>query len=373
MEELLIYIEMIEDVRQQTKVLHKLLDIVVIVLFAKLANADDWEEIADFAYYNEDFLKQYIALENGVPSHDTIQRVMSNIEPNCIQKLYDKWNELLNTNEGEKLKKIICIDGKTMCGSKSKTHKAQHIVSAWSDTDGFCLGQKAVEEKTNEITAIPQLLDTIRIKGNIITIDAMGTQTAIAEKIREKRADYVLAVKENQKNLYNNIKDFFDDEEFLEKIKQNENYIKTAEKAHSQIEIREYYQTDKIKWLEGKEKWKGIKSIGMVCKTIMRDNTKITEKRYYISSLKPDIEMFSKSIRQHWSVEIMHWHLDVTFKEDANKTQEKTAVQNINIINKWCLSILKIFQIGTKKRSMKKKRFCISMNTKEFLTQIMNL
>lgn len=373
MENLFLYIEMIEDIRQQTKVLHKLLDIVVIVLFAKLANADDWVEIEDFARYNEDFLKQYISLENGVPSHDTIQRVMSNIEPKCIQELYDKWNELLSTNEGEKLKKIICIDGKTMRGSKTKTQKAQHIVSAWCDSDGFCLGQKAVEEKTNEITAIPQLLDTIMIKGTVITIDAMGTQTAIAEKIKERKADYVLAVKENQKNLYEDLKEYFEDEEFLEKIKKAGNYKKTIEKAHSQLEIREYYQTDKIKWLECKDKWKGLKSIGMLCKTIKKDGVKYTEKGYYICSLKPNIELLSKSIRQHWSVEIMHWHLDVTFKEDANKTKDKTAAQNLNIINKWCLSILKIFQIDTKKRSMRKKRYCISLNAKKFLEQIMNL
>jgi transposase DDE domain len=254
MEELLIYIEMINDVRQQSKVRHKLLDIVVIVLFAKLSNADDWEEIEDFAYYNEDFLKQYISLENGIPSHDTIQRVMSNINPQCIQSLYEKWNKLLSKEDGEKLKKIICIDGKTMRGSSSKEHKAQHIVSAWSDTDGICLGQKTVEEKTNEITAIPQLLNTIMIKGTVVTIDAMGTQTAIAEKIKEKRADYVLAVKENQLNLYRNIKKYFEDEDFIEEIKRKGDYKKTSEKAHSQIEIREYYQTEKIRWLDNKEK-----------------------------------------------------------------------------------------------------------------------
>jgi transposase DDE domain len=373
MEELLIYIEMINDVRQQSKVRHKLLDIVVIVLFAKLSNADDWEEIEDFAYYNEDFLKQYISLENGIPSHDTIQRVMSNINPQCIQSLYEKWNELLSKEDGEKLKKIICIDGKTMRGSSSKEHKAQHIVSAWSDTDGICLGQKTVEEKTNEITAIPQLLNTIMIKGTVVTIDVMGTQTAIAEKIKEKRADYVLAVKENQLNLYRNIKEYFEDEDLIEEIKRKGDYKKTSEKAHSQIEIREYYQTEKIRWLDNKEKWKGLKSIGMVQKTIIKNNKTIVEKRYYISSLKSNIDLFSKSVRQHWSVEIMYWYLDVTFKEDANKTQEKTVAQNLNIINKWCLSILKIFQIVNKKHFMRKKRFCISMDTKRFLTQIMHL
>ncbi len=372
MENLLKYIELIEDVRQQSKVLHRLIDIVVIVLFAKLANADDWEEIEAFAEYHEDFLKKYIKLENGIPSHDTIQRVMGSINPQYMQKLYEKWNELISSNEGEKLKKIICIDGKTMRGNKIKDGKPNHIVSAWCDEDGFCLGQKAVSEKSNEITAIPQLLDTINIKGNIVTIDAMGTQKEIAEKIKSKRADYVLAVKENQRNLYREISEFFEDKEFLEKIKENNGYKRTAEKSHSQLEIREYYQWDKINWMQEKSLWKGIKSIGMVRKTIVKDSKETIEKRYYISSLPLNINVLSKAIRQHWSVEIMHWHLDVTFKEDANTTLDKIAAQNLNIINKWCLSILKLFEIGNKKRSLRKKRFCISMNAEEYLEQILN-
>jgi len=268
MEEILRSIEFIEDIRQQAKVRHKLLDIVVIVLFAKLANADDWEEMEDFAECHEDFLKRYIGLENGVPSHDTLQRVMGSIDPRHMQKLYEKWNGLLSTDEGEKLKKIICIDGKTMRGNGNRNQKPNHIVSAWSDEDGFCLGQKAVEEKSNEITAIPQLLDTVNVKGDIITIDAMGTQTAIAEKIKSKRADYVLAVKENQKNLYSEISEYFSEKEFPEEIRCSGGYKKTQEKSHSQMETREYYQCAKINWMNEKSRWKGIKSIGMVQKTI---------------------------------------------------------------------------------------------------------
>lgn len=373
MEEILRYIELIEDIRQQSKVRHKLLDIVVIVLFAKLANAEDWEDIEEFAEYHEEFLKRYISLENGIPSHDTIQRVMGNINPQYIQGLYEKWNELVSSGEGKKLKKIICIDGKTMRGNKVKDMKPNHIVSAWCDEDGFCLGQKAVDDKSNEITAIPKLLEAINIKGNIITIDAMGTQTVIAEKIKTKRADYVLAVKENQKNLYDEISEYFKDEEFLNKIKENNGYKKTTEKSHSQIEIREYYQSDKISWMNEKVRWKGIKSIGMVSKTIIKEDKKVVEKRYYISSMPLNIDLLAKAIRQHWSVEIMHWHLDVTFKEDANTTLDKIAAQNLNIINKWCLSILKLFQIGNKRISLRKKRFRISMNVEEYLEQIINI
>ena len=189
MEELLNWMEYIEDVRQKKKVRHLLKDILVIVLFATLANADDWVEIALFAQVYEEYLKKYIELKNGPPSHDTIQRVMGMISPDILQQLYGKWQELLNRKEGEALKKIICIDGKTMRSNKQGKEKPSHIVTAWSREDGFSLGQKAVSEKSNEITAIPELIERLQIKGQIITVDAMGTQTAIVEKIRGKRAD----------------------------------------------------------------------------------------------------------------------------------------------------------------------------------------
>ncbi len=238
--------------------------------------------------------------------------------------------------------------------------------------DGFCLGQKKVEEKSNEITAIPQLLDTIQVKGSVITIDAMGTQTEIVEKIKQKCADYTLSIKENPKNLYMEISEYFWDMEFLKEMKNSNGYKITKEKSHSQIETREYYQCDKIKWMQEKSRWKGIKSIGMICKTTEQEGKKATEKRYYISSLPLDVELFARTVREYWPVEIMHWHLDVTFKEDSNTTLDKTAAQNLNIINKWCLSILKLFDVG-KKMSLKKKRYCISMNARKYLEQILSL
>ena len=178
---------MIEDKRQSSKVRHKVKDIVVIVLMGTLANANTWEEIELFAKEHEEFLKQYIELENGIPSHDTMQRVMGMIGTEYLEKVQNKWHERCETEEMEKIKKIISIDGKTMKGNAGKGKKANHIVTAWCDEYGYSLGEKKVEEKTNEIKAIPELLETINIKGNVITIDAMGTQTEIAEKIKEKK------------------------------------------------------------------------------------------------------------------------------------------------------------------------------------------
>ena len=293
--------------------------------------------------------------------------------PDNLLQLYQKWQELLNRNEGNAIKKIICIDGKTMRSNKRKEGKPSHIVSAWSREDGFCLGQKAVDEKSNEITAIPQVLEKIQIKGHVVTIDAMGTQTAIVEKIKEKRGDYVLALKKNQGNLYEDVSLYMRDEEEKRNMREAGNYKRTVEKARSRIEIREYYQTEKIGWLSQRKEWKGLKSIGMEEKTIRSEKgVETKEYRYYISSLKPEIELFSRAVRGHWSVESMHWHLDVTFHEDANTTLDKQAAQNLNIIRKWSLSILKLIEIFRPNLSMKKKRFVISMNPEEFLEQVLS-
>ena len=326
MEELLNWMEYIEDVRQKKKVRHLLKDILVIVLFATLANADDWVEIALFAQVYEEYLKKYIELKNGPPSHDTIQRVMGMISPDILQQLYGKWQELLNREEGEALKKIICIDGKTMRSNKQGKEKPSHIVTAWSREDGFSLGQKAVSEKSNEITAIPELIERLQINGQIITIDAMGTQTAIVEKSGEK----------------------------------------------GQIETREYYQTEDIRWMIQKKDWKGLKSIAMERKSIEKNGRKKTEYRYFISSLKGDIETISRAVRGHWSIESMHWHLDVTFREDANATLDKMSAQNLNIIRKWSLSILKLMELTKKKLSMKKKRFVISLSPIKYLEEVLD-
>lgn len=371
--EILNKLENIEDPRQQHKVKHALKDIVGIVLIATIGNANEWCEIEAFAQEHKDFLKQYFELANGIPSHDTFARVMGLISPDLMQSLYLQWNEYLNTGEGEKLKKILNIDGKTMRGSRNSNQKALHVVSAWSAEEGISLGQKVVEEKTNEIVAIPELLKDISIKGHVVTIDAMGTQVKIAEQIIKQKGNYVLAVKGNQGNLYDEIKSYFEDKEFLAKIKEGNNYKRTIEKARGQIEIREYYQTDDIKWMVEKKRWKGIKSIGMVQNTLNKDEKQSIERRYYITSEEVNIELFAKCCRGHWAIESMHWHLDVTFREDHNKTLEKVANQNLNIIRKWALSILKTLEILNKKCSLKLKRYRIGINPTKYIQNIMEM
>ena len=367
MEELLKYMEKIPDSRERRKVLHKLKDIIVIVLFAKLANADDWQEIHQFAIIHESLLKEYIELKNGIPSHDTIERNFAIIEPSYLGALQTKFNEMLSSGEGEKLQKILAIDGKTQCGNGNKHQKANHIVSA-VDENGICLGQKLVREKSNEITAIPKLLDELNIKDQIVTIDAMGTQVDIAAKIRGKKADYVLGLKGNQETLHDDVKLYFSDNEFLKKC----DYHYTVEKARSGVERREYWQTDNIAWLSQKSKWSGLKTIGMTKNTIYKDDKTTEETRYFISSLPVNAKELGRCIRGHWVVESFHWHLDVTFREDANQTLEKRAAYNLNIINKIVLSVLKITDLGMKPMSLKKKRYSISLNPLRFLKIVLS-
>lgn len=362
----------IEDPRQFKKVRYPMNEVVGMVLIATLGNANEWTEIEVFCKLHETLIKKYFKLENGIPSHDTFQRVMGMIDSSIIQQLQVMWNEYISKNDGEGIKKILNIDGKTMRGSRTEDKKALHIVSAWCDEEGICFGQKTVKEKENEIVAIPELLDTIQIKGYVVTIDAMGTQTKIAEKIVNKKADYVLAVKGNQESLHNDLIDYFNDPDFKANIKEDGNYKRTVEKSHSQIEIREYYQTDDIQWLSNKNKWKNIKSIGIVEKTIQKKDKETKEIRYYISSLSPKIDLFEKAVRGHWAIEIMHWHLDVTFKEDSNKTLEETANKNMNIIRKWALSILKLLDMG-KKMSLKLKRFSINCKPDDYISKIMEI
>lgn len=363
------YVSTVTDCRQEKKVRHKMMDIIMLVFFATLANADDWVEIEVFGKEHEDFLRNYLELPYGIPSHDTLQRVFAMVPSEFLENFQTRWNEMLNSEEGEKVKRLLAIDGKTQRGNGKKDQKGNHIVSA-VDERGFCLGQKRVEEKTNEITAIPELLDSLNIKGTIITTDAMGTQTAIVKKIRRKRADYVLALKGNQGSLLEDVREYFSDEKLLEKCA----YKQKVEKARGKIEKREYWQTEDISWLSQKKEWAGLKSIILTRNTIKEaDGKETVEERYFISSLPTDIEEAERAVRGHWMVESYHWHLDVTFREDGNHTLEKQAAYNLNIIRKLALNILKIAEVGRRPLSMKKKRYAIGTNPEKYLDELMNL
>jgi len=356
------------DTRQAWKVRYKLSEIIGISFFAMVGNANDPEDIELFCRAHEGFLRKYFALENGIPSHDTIERAFSMVSPEYLQSFQHRFNELMNTNEGEKVRKILALDGKTQRGNGSDDQKANHIVSA-VDEDGFCLGEERVDDKSNEITAIPNLLDTLNIKGHIITTDAMGTQRDIAKKIRQKKADYMLALKGNQGTLYEDVKLYFGEAGLLSKCE----YYKTVQKARGGVEKREYWQTEDIQWLSQKKDWAGLRSIAMTRNTITKNGVKTTEERYFISSLETNAKEIARAIRGHWMVESYHWHLDVTFREDADHTLNKQVAYNMNIMRKLALNLLKLLDVGRNRVSLAKKRFMICCDPHKYFSQILQL
>lgn len=361
------------DPRQAYKVVHSLSDIVFIVFFAHLAKCEKWDDIHYFAMRCETLLKHFIPLENGVPSKDTIRRVMGMIHPSILSTIQSLWNEELQKGKPELAEKLIAIDGKTMRGNQTKETTPLHLVSAYSVEEGLCFGQTAVTKKSNEITAILKLLKTLKLSGHTVTIDAMVTQVEIAKQIRRQRGHYVLAVKGNQRALYEEIRTYLDDRSFEKQLKkQKVNYAKTVEAARSQVETREYYQTDKINWMEEKGRRTGLKTIGKVVTTIEKAGKVTKESRYYISSREVEIELFRKAVRGHWGIESMHWHLDVTFKEDGNHTLNKTAAQNLNSIRKMALPVLKELPLEEKyqRASLRSRRFLISLDVAFYMEMI---
>ena len=357
-----------EDTRQQAKVKHLMRDIIAIVFFAELANATEWIEIYLFAIANEEPLRKYLELPHGIPSHDTIQRVFAMVSPEYLQAFRNRWNDIIAEGMDEKITKILALDGKTQRGNGNSGQKANHIVSA-VDNSGFCIGEVLVNDKSNEITAIPELLNQVNVQGTIVTTDAMGCQTDIARLIRKRKADYVLGLKGNQGSLHEDVEQYFDDPT----LRAGCAYHKAVDKAHGAVETREYWQTDDIGWLEQKKAWAGLASIVMTQNTIIRGGDTVTEVRYFISSLPLNVEEAARAIRGHWMVESYHWHLDVTFREDSNHTLDKAAAYNLNIMKKMAINTLRLVDVGIARMSMKNKRYLISMNFRHYLEILMAL
>jgi len=372
MKNILEWLVTFEDPRQQAKVNHLMKGIIAMVFFAELANATEWIQIYLFAAAAEEALKEYLELPCGIPSHETIQRVMAMVSPEYLQEFRQRWNEIMSNGIEEKIKKILALGGKTRRGNGNSRQKANHIVSA-VDNNGFCLGEVPVDEKSNEITAIPDLLQQLSIKGAIVTTDAKCCRTGIARLIRKKQADYALGLKGNQGSLHEDVKLYFEGPQLPAGCA----YHKVVEKARSAVETREYRQADNIGWLEPRKAWAGLSSIVMTKNTIVKcgdTNTDTdTEVRYFISSLRLNAEEAGRAIRSHWMVESYHWHLDVTFPEDANHTFDKAAAYNLNIIKKMAINTLKLIDVGIQKVSMKNKRFLICMNFRHYLAKLMAL
>lgn len=330
----------IEDPRLDRTKLHKLLDIIALGILGVMAGAQSFEEIEDFGYAHEEWLKNYLELENGIPSHDTINRVFQSLNPQEFQKTFLNW---LRTIKPLLPETIVPIDGKTLRGSheRSKGLKGLHVVSAWSCANGVSLGQLQVDGKSNEITAIPELLKHLMLEGAIVTIDAMGCQKEIAKLIREQKADYVFGLKGNQGNLEESVGDCFKLNDGLFPLHTVQDGIGCD---HGRIEERQLQVLD-AKVLEGLvdlSEWNSLTSIARMTYTSEAFGKKSTEIRHYISSLPPeDPSKILRAIRMHWGIESMHWSLDVSFKEDACRVRDETTALNLSWLRKMSLSFLK--------------------------------
>ncbi len=321
---------------------HQLNDIIIISVCAVICGADGWNEIEEYGKAKESFLSQFLTLANGIPSNDTFRRVFSRLDPDCFKKCFLNWvNEFIQIIGGD----IIAIDGKTLRRSfdKVQNKNAIHMVSAWSHENQIVLGQVKTSEKSNEITAIPNLLKVLDIEDCVVTIDAMGAQKAIVQQIIDQGGDYVISLKGNQQTLNDDIR------LYMEQMPKNEidshlqAELETVDGDHGRIETRRYRQITDIDWLHNKSSWIGLTSVGSVESIREINGAETREIRYYISSLNLDINYFAHAVRSHWGIENkLHWCLDIGFREDESRIRKDNAPENFAILRHLVINMIKM-------------------------------
>lgn len=343
------------DPRQDGKVHHKLIDILFIAITATLCGFSEWDDMETWAEHKEPWLRKYLELPNGIPSYSTIRRVFDFIDPKQFERCFSEWmKEVTELSKGT----VVAIDGKTMRGTADKVRdkKAIHIVNAWCSENKMVLGQVKTDDKSNEITAVPELLDMLFIKGCIVTVDALNTQKDTVKKIvKEKKADYVVALKENHAILHNEVKEYFLEEEETEFKNEKIESYRTIEKGHGRLEERIYYYSTDIKWMDGSKDWEKMNGIGMVIRKVEVNGNKTEERAFYFGSVKT-VGEYAKAVRKHWGVESMHWSLDVTFREDACKTRRGKAPENLAMLNRLALNMLRKDEEKYPKKSLRKRK-----------------
>jgi predicted transposase YbfD/YdcC len=362
--EVLKFLGAIPDPRIDRCKKHSLESILFLTLVGMLCGADNAREIEEFGDANEDWIRKYVELEGGVPSHDTITRVFSLIDKNAFCENFTKWTQSLQKaterEAEEKKHSVVAIDGKSLCGSigSSLTGMA-HMLHAWSVKNGLCIGQQAVKEKSNEITAMIPLLMMLDLKGCIVTADAIHSHKKTAKTIIEQGGDYILPIKDNQKDFKEEIEELFKDG-FKRDFKGiDADQHKTLEKEHGRIENRKFWIVD-AEDLPAAKEWSGLKSVGLCVRerTIKGKTTK--EEVYFAMSLELDAKLFAEVIRDHWQVENkLHWVVDVTFREDKQRYKDKTMAQNLSCVRKIAFNMLKK---DSRKTSMKSKRLRAASN-----------
>ena len=366
------------DSRIKKKTKFKIWDIIICTILAVLFNANDWEDVHDFTITHYKWLREFLLMTGGIPCTKTYERVFAIIDSKELESIFTEF--LLTFSLSSTDNDIINLDGRINRGSsRNETRyndkvKPLNVLNAYSNKYGICLASEQIDDKTNEITAIPDILKRFNVKGNVITWDALNTQTDNVEAVVSLKGDYVVPIKGNQGNFYNDLILYFDEKK-LEMIKAGQTgtaYLDYKEKRGENLIHYEYYQTEDVKWYFDRKKWKKLNSIGLVKKTIKTLQETKVEYRYYISSLFLNIELFSKAIRHHWSVENkLHWHLDFTFKQDDNTTVNKKALMNLELVKKLCLGILNKVKPFYNNISLRRIRKILSYNFEKELVDIM--
>ena len=357
-EEIVKRLSKLEDPRRTDRgnIRHKLEDIIIIGLCTHICNGNDFPDMEEFGKEREEWLRKFLELPNGIPDSDTFRRVFERIDPEALSECLYDWLEC-NREEGS----VIAIDGKTIRGSKNESHKAYHVVSAFVAENQLVLGELVTEEKSNEITAVPELLDSLNIENSIVTADAMSCQKEIVKKIREGGADYVIGLKGNQPALLEDVSLYF------EHFKSELPCFVTRMKDHGRIERREYRLLSELSWLPQRQDWDGLQAVGMATSVVVRDGKTTTDTRYFLSSVT-NVERFAYAVRKHWAIENqLHWCLDVIFDEDSSRVRKDMSPLNLNVLRKTALALCKNADFG-KRVSIKKKRFRAALNPQAFLS-----
>jgi predicted transposase YbfD/YdcC len=345
LDEIVRHFETLEDPRSSINRKHPLVSVLVIALMAVLAGANGPTAIAEWADLKADFLKQVLDLPHGIPGKDVFRRVLMTIKPSAFQTCFAAWLQSLRAAAAEAAgvqQPVLAVDGKTARRSHDRSQGlgALHAVSVWASELGLSLGQVACAEKSNEITAIPELLRLVDLKGSIITIDAIGTQKAIAAQIIDGGGDYLLALKGNQESLHQAIIEHIDEQLEGDLAAAREHV--TIEKGHGREELRTYLQLPAPEDLPGKAQWKELKSVGVVTSCCRREGKETVEVRYYISSLAVGVKRFAHAVRSHWGIEnSCHWSLDITYREDESRIRDRHLRENFAWLRRFTLSLLK--------------------------------
>jgi predicted transposase YbfD/YdcC len=373
------HFENLIDPRVKRTKAHDLIDVLIIAVCTLLCGGEGFNDMEDFGKAKRDWFQTFLALRNGIPSHDTFNRVFAALDPAGFLDCFLRWTQGVRQAVPQE---IVALDGKALRRALNQDQSIKYIVSAWAEGNGLVLGQLKVADKSNEITAVPELLRVLELSGCIVTVDAMGCQKKIATGIVEADADYVLALKGNQETVHEEVKTFLD-ETLAEKQGPRLPGAKlspaaatlatweTVEKDHGRLEIRRYYQSTQLEWFADLKEWEGLRSVGLVEAIREISGQKTVERRYYLSSLPLDVPLFARAVRGHWGVENkLHWVLDVCFREDQSRARAGHAAENLATLRRLALNLLN--REKTKKRGVKGKQLNASWNH-AYLLQLLGI